>query len=99
MVAAQPLLTAHAPASFIFPPGAVTNTQRIDAAIPTIKYVLDHGAKSVVLMSHLGRPDGFVVPKYSLAGPVHAAVEKALGKPVVMLKDCVGEEVVAACAK
>nr|CAX71716.1 phosphoglycerate kinase [Schistosoma japonicum] len=38
--------------------GKVTNTQRIAAAIPTIKYALDKGAKSVVLMSHLGRPDG-----------------------------------------
>ena len=35
--------------------GEITNTQRIDAAIPTIRYILDSGAKSVVLMSHLGR--------------------------------------------
>jgi phosphoglycerate kinase len=79
--------------------GAVTNPQRIVEAIPTIKYVLDRGAKSVVLMSHLGRPDGRVVPKYTLSGPVHEAVQEVLGRPVTMLPDCVGEEVAAACAE
>jgi len=79
--------------------GAVTNTQRIDAAMPTIKFVLDKGAQSVVLMSHLGRPQGQVVQKFSLSGPVHEAVEKALGRSVVMLPDCVGPEVTAACAR
>eukprot|EP00750_Incisomonas_marina_P015377 INCI18202.1.p1 GENE.INCI18202.1~~INCI18202.1.p1 ORF type:complete len:496 (-),score=126.39 INCI18202.1:681-1982(-) len=78
--------------------GAVTNTQRIDAAMPTIKYALEHGAKSVVLMSHLGRPQGNVIPKYSLSGPVHEAVEAALGQSVTFLPDCVGSEVVDACA-
>lgn len=38
--------------------GAITNTQRIVAALPTINLALEKGAKSVVLMSHLGRPDG-----------------------------------------
>lgn len=36
--------------------GSISNTQRIDAALPTVQYVLDQGAKAVVLMSHLGRP-------------------------------------------
>ena len=46
--------------------GAITNTQRIVAALDTVKYALEKGAKSVVLMSHLGRPDGRHVEKYSL---------------------------------
>ena len=46
--------------------GAITNTQRIVAALDTVKYALDQGAKSVVLMSHLGRPDGNPIEKYSL---------------------------------
>lgn len=46
--------------------GAITNTQRIVAALDTVKYALNQGAKSVVLMSHLGRPDGNRVEKYSL---------------------------------
>jgi len=46
--------------------GKITNTQRITAALPTIQYALEKGAKSVVLMSHLGRPDGKKVAKASL---------------------------------
>ncbi len=76
--------------------GAITNTKRIEAALPTIKFALDAGA-SVVLMSHLGRPDGKVVAKYSLK-PVAEALEKLLGRPVKFLTDCVGPEVEAACA-
>ena len=49
--------------------------------MPTIKYCLDKGAKSVVLMSHLGRPDGMVNAKYSMA-PVAKALEGIVGKPV-----------------
>ena len=52
---------------------------RIVAALPTIKYVLEQGAKSVVLMSHLGRPDGLRDDKYSLA-PVADELRKLLGK-------------------
>merc|ERR1712217_403187 len=78
-------------------PTIITNTQRIDGALPTIKSVLEKGAKSVVLASHLGRPDGCVVEKYSLA-PVAKILEEKLGKPVTFCKDCVGAEVEAACA-
>jgi phosphoglycerate kinase len=78
-------------------PTIITNTQRIDGALPTIKAVLEKGAKSVVLASHLGRPDGCVVDKYSLA-PVAKIVEEKLGKPVTFCKDCVGAEVEATCA-
>jgi phosphoglycerate kinase len=70
----------------------VTNPQRIVGAVPTIKYALDHGAKVVVLMSHLGRPDGSPNPKYSLK-PVVPELEKQLGKPVTFAPDCVGPEV------
>lgn len=76
--------------------GEITNTQRITAALPTIQYALDHGA-SVVLMSHLGRPNGQKTPKYTLA-PVAAKLEELLGKPVKFLNDCVGAEVESACA-
>lgn len=71
----------------------VTNTQRIAGAVPTIKYAIDHGAKAVILMSHLGRPDGKVNAKYSLK-PVVPELEKLLGgKKVEFAPDCVGPEV------
>jgi phosphoglycerate kinase len=76
--------------------GKVTNTNRIDAALPTIKYALDQGA-SVVLMSHLGRPDGKPNPEYSMA-PVAKVLEQKLGVPVRFLSDCVGPEVERACS-
>ena len=77
--------------------GAITNTKRIEAALPTIKSALEKGA-AVILMSHLGRPDGKVMPQYSLA-PVATALEGLLGRPVKFLADCVGPEVEAACAQ
>uniref|UniRef100_A0A3B3H439 Phosphoglycerate kinase n=1 Tax=Oryzias latipes TaxID=8090 RepID=A0A3B3H439_ORYLA len=76
----------------------ITNNQRIKAAVPSIQHCLDHGAKSVVLMSHLGRPDGNAMPeKYSLE-PVAAELKSLLGRDVAFLKDCVGPDVEAACA-
>ncbi|KAF7796791.1 hypothetical protein EIP86_007975 [Pleurotus ostreatoroseus] len=77
--------------------GKITNPARIVAALPTVKYALEKGAKTVTLMSHLGRPDGKVVAKYSLA-PVAKEVEAQLGRPVTFLNDCVGAEVEAAVA-
>ncbi len=77
--------------------GAITNNQRIVAALPTIKHALEQGA-SVVLMSHLGRPDGQKLAKYSLR-PVAAELEKLLGRPVIFLDDCVGPAVEDTCAK
>lgn len=74
----------------------ITNDARIVAALPTIRLALERGA-SVVLMSHLGRPDGAPVAKYSMK-PVVAVLEKELGKPVEFLSDCVGPEVEKACA-
>ncbi|HXQ81540.1 MAG TPA: phosphoglycerate kinase [Opitutaceae bacterium] len=77
--------------------GAITNSQRIEAALPTIRYVLGKGA-SAVLMSHLGRPDGQRIAKYSLK-PVASELARLLGSPVTFLDDCVGPAVEAACAK
>ena len=76
--------------------GEITNTQRITAALPTIQYALNHGA-SVVLASHLGRPNGEQVAKYTLK-PVAEKLQEVLGKPVKFLNDCVGAEVEAECA-
>lgn len=77
--------------------GAITNNQRIVAALPTIKHALAQGA-SVILMSHLGRPDGQKLAKFSLK-PVAAELEQLLGRPVTFLDDCVGPAVEAACAR
>jgi phosphoglycerate kinase len=76
--------------------GAITNPARITAALATIKYILDQGA-SVVLMSHLGRPDGKKVEKFTLK-PVAEKLKELLGKPVKFITDCVGPEVEAACS-
>ena len=76
--------------------GEITNTQRITAALPTIQYALDHGA-SVVLASHLGRPNGERVAKYTLQ-PVALKLQELLGRPVKFLQDCIGSEVEAVCA-
>ncbi|MEX1110161.1 MAG: phosphoglycerate kinase, partial [Chthoniobacterales bacterium] len=77
--------------------GAITNNQRIVAALPTIQHVLDHGG-SVVLMSHLGRPNGQKADKYTLQ-PVAAELEKLLGKPVKFVSECNGPVAEEACAR
>ncbi len=59
--------------------GVITNTQRIVAALDTVKYALEKGAKSVVLMSHLGRPDGHREDKYSMR-PVVPVLKDLLKK-------------------
>jgi phosphoglycerate kinase len=68
--------------------GAITNNARIAAALPTIKFALEQGA-SVVLASHLGRPDGKRIEKFSLK-PVASELAKLLAKPVAFADDCVG---------
>ncbi|MDD5166234.1 MAG: phosphoglycerate kinase [Candidatus Omnitrophica bacterium] len=70
----------------------ITDDTRIRATLPTIKYILQNGAKKIVLMSHLGRPDGKVVAKYSLK-PVADRLKTLLGEPVKFLSDCVGENI------
>ncbi len=69
----------------------ITDDIRIRAAVPTIKYALDKGAK-VILMSHLGRPDGQINETMRLA-PAAKRLEKLLGMKVEALQDCIGQEV------
>lgn len=69
----------------------ITDDTRIKGALPTIKNVIEQGGK-VILMSHLGRPKGAVVPEFSLE-PVAARLRELLDKDVVMAPDCVGDEV------
>jgi phosphoglycerate kinase len=71
--------------------GAITDDSRIKAALPSIEYVLAHKA-SLVLMSHLGRPDAKPDPRLSLA-PIAKHLSKLLQKPVQFAPDCVGPAV------
>ena len=93
--------------------GAITNNQRITAAVPTIQFALDNGAKvsswqniridnkiidqSIVLMSHLGRPDGRKQEKFTLA-PVATELQSVLGRNVQFINDCASDEAIQATA-
>lgn len=82
--------------------GKVSDATRVVATIPTIKFALDHGAKAVILLSHCGRPDGRVQPKYSL-NPVVSVLEEQLKKhqlnsKVSFVEDCVGPKAEQAAA-
>lgn len=69
----------------------ITDDTRIRASLPTIKYAIDKGAK-VILMSHLGRPDGKINEAMRLA-PAAKRLGELLGKKALALKDCIGDEV------
>ena len=77
--------------------GNVTDDTRIVGALPTIKYLVANGAKTI-LCSHLGRPKGQFNVKYTLA-PVAVALEKLLGQKVIFVDDVVGEKVEKAVAE
>jgi phosphoglycerate kinase len=74
----------------------ITDENRIVGAMPTIKYLVDNGAK-VILCSHLGRPKGEFNMKYTLA-PVAKRLSEILGKEVALAKDVVGEDAAAKAA-
>lgn len=78
--------------------GKITNTNRIAGAIPTIRYLVDNGAK-VILCSHMGRPKGEFNMKYTLR-PVAEKLSEMIGLPVTFASDVIGEDAkakVAAC--
>src|SRR5713226_200656 len=70
--------------------GVIGDDTRIRASLPTIRYALEHGA-TAVLASHLGRPKGKPNPELSLR-PVSERLEQLLGRPVVFVRDCIGDE-------
>src|SRR3989338_4293855 len=70
----------------------IADDSRIRASLPTINYILSKKPKKLILMSHLGRPDGKVVSKYSLK-PVAERLKELLGREVRMSVDCIGEDV------
>lgn len=74
--------------------GQITDDGRIRASLPTIKLLVEQGA-SVVICSHLGRPEGAPEAKYSLA-PVAERLEQLLGQPVVFSEETVGPKAKAA---
>ena len=77
--------------------GEISDDKRIRAALPTIEYLREKGAK-VILMSHFGRPKGKVVDEYRL-DPIAARLGELLGVSVLKLNDCIGEEAEAAVNK
>ena len=70
----------------------ITDDTRIRATLPTIRYILEHGATKVILISHLGRPEGKRLPKFSLR-PIALRLQELLGQDVLFLEDCVGENI------
>ena len=74
--------------------GGIADDSRIRAALPTVRYLQEHGA-AIILCSHLGRPDGQVVEALRLT-PVAQRLSRLLGKDVQTVDDCVGPEVEAA---
>ena len=69
--------------------GEITDDKRIRAALPTIEYLREKGAK-VILMSHFGRPKGKAVDEFRL-DPIAARLSELLGTPVTKVNDCIGD--------
>lgn len=77
--------------------GSVTDDTRVRAALPTLRYLVDHGAR-VIVMSHLGRPKGEPDPQYSLR-PVRRVLQRLLGRNVAFVEDIVGAEATEAVGR
>lgn len=77
--------------------GSVTDDTRIRAALPTLRYLVDHGAR-VIIVSHLGRPKGEPDPQYSLR-PVRRVLARLLGRNVHFAESTVGEDVTEAVGR
>src|SRR3989338_5797450 len=70
----------------------ITDDRRIKESLPTIQYLLKNGAEKIILMSHLGRPDGQPVDNLRLK-PVGIRLEDLLSEKVLILDDCIGEAI------
>lgn len=77
--------------------GSVTDDTRVRAALPTLRYLIDHGAR-VIVVSHLGRPKGEPDPQYSLR-PVRRTLQRLLGRNVAFVPEVVGEEATEAVGR
>ena len=77
--------------------GVIGDDTRIRSSLPTIQYALDHGARTVILASHLGRPKGKPNPDMSLR-PVAARLTELVDRPVTFAEECVGPEAEGAVA-
>lgn len=75
--------------------GVIFNPRKIEETIPTIKYALEHNAKSVVLMAHIGRPNGYL-PELSLR-PIQEYLEEKLGKEIIFISDCISDDAITLC--
>jgi phosphoglycerate kinase len=78
--------------------GTIGDDTRVRSSLPTIEYALAHGARTVILCSHLGRPKGKPDPQYSLK-PVAEHLSTLLKRPVVFAEDCIGAPAQAAIAR
>lgn len=77
--------------------GQITDDYRIKQSLPTIKYILEQPGTSLVIISHLGRPEGQANPDYSLF-PVAKSLTELAGSPVQFATDCIGESAKKVCA-